>query len=60
MNCAICLEILDSEISTTSCNHKFHKECLKNGINFREMDIITGGESVHYVEEIHLMMQILK
>jgi len=42
MNCAICLEILDSEISTTSCNHKFHKECLKKWYKFQRNGHYNG------------------
>ena len=35
MNCSICLELIDNEtITTTSCNHTFHKQCLKKWFKF--------------------------
>lgn len=30
MECPICFEVLNSNIHTTSCNHHFHKNCIKN------------------------------
>lgn len=30
MECPICYHIMDSNIHTTSCNHIFHKKCIKN------------------------------
>ena len=33
-NCSICLEPLKKNISTTKCNHKFHKECLEKSMEF--------------------------
>ena len=34
MDCAICMEPLDSNIITTNCNHKFHKKCLHKWYDF--------------------------
>ena len=31
--CSICHETLETNLSTTSCNHTFHKNCLCNWLN---------------------------